>query len=74
MKLDKSKPYGEVINDSQGRRYEQGGRYFDATGNEIVDKSKVVKTKPVLFDQASASASASSATPNDDQIAAQLGG
>lgn len=74
MKLDKSKPYGEVINDTQGRRYEQDGRYFDGLGN--LWGGDVVKTKPVKFPAKPIPAPVVSGEPAavDEQISAQLGG
>lgn len=33
MRLDKSKPFGEVWGDQRGARYHQNGHYFDADGN-----------------------------------------
>jgi hypothetical protein len=69
MKLDKGKPYGEIFGDLRGRRYEQDGRYFDAVGNEVVDKS-VAKAKTFRADPAP--------VPDEpeavDQVKAQLGG
>lgn len=42
MKFDPSKPHGVIINCKQhGRKFEQDGRYFGASGDEIVDHSKV---------------------------------
>ena len=38
--LNRQKPYGEIIGDTQGRKYEQDGKYFGANGDEVVDKSK----------------------------------
>jgi hypothetical protein len=72
MKLDKSKPYGLIVNDSQGRAYEQGGRYFDLAGNEVVDKARVVKTQPFRADPAKAEVPAEPEAV--DQVKAQLGG
>lgn len=37
MKLDRSKPFAEVYGDLSGIRYEQDGRYFTASGDEIAD-------------------------------------
>ena len=72
MKLDKSKPYGEIVNDSQGRAYEQGGRYFDPSGNEVVEKARVVKTQPFRTDPVKAEVPAEQDAV--DQVKAQLGG
>ena len=35
MKLDKTKPYGEIFGAVDDRRFEQGGHAFDNDGNEI---------------------------------------
>jgi len=42
IKLDKTKPYGEIIG-MPGVRYLQGGRYFDPKGN--LSKSQPEKSK-----------------------------
>lgn len=39
-KLDKSKPYGHIVNDSEGRVFEQDGRYFTGEGKPWRDPSK----------------------------------
>lgn len=35
-KLDKSKPYGQVVGCDQGRAYEQDGAFFNGDGTEWV--------------------------------------
>ena len=35
MKLDKSKPYGEIIGSTDGSKYDQGGNTFDRDGNQM---------------------------------------
>lgn len=34
-KLDKTRPYGTVHGDSEGRRFHQDDTYFDVHGNEV---------------------------------------
>jgi hypothetical protein len=34
--LDRNKPYAQVVNDNEGRAFEQGGVYFTAGGKEWV--------------------------------------
>jgi len=46
MPLDKSRPYGTVHGDLEGRHFSQDGKYFDASGEEIPDK--VIKTQKEL--------------------------
>lgn len=64
-KLDLSRPYGLICGDTQGRRYEQDGRYFNPAGEEIgADPEK----------QRSRTPKAKEAAPvENDQINAQLG-
>lgn len=44
MKLDKSKPYGQIIGSTDGSRFEQGGFVFDHEGNEIVQEGANIAT------------------------------
>jgi hypothetical protein len=37
MKLNRKEPFGEIFGDTQGRRYEQGGKFFTVTGDEWAD-------------------------------------
>ncbi len=37
-KLDKQKGYGTIIGDTDGKCFEQFGKYFDVDGNEILAK------------------------------------
>lgn len=32
MALDKSKPYGTIYGDQEGRAFEQDGKYFESSG------------------------------------------
>ncbi len=63
--LDKSKPYGTVHGDVTGKRFEQGGVYFDGEGNEIGAPPKV---RP---DAAPKPETAAKADPIRDQLAKQ---
>jgi hypothetical protein len=76
--LDRSRSYGEIMGDSQGRRYAQDGNYFDAGGNLIGEAKAVVAV-------ASATSAAAPAINRrrkpvaapvaaDDQLSAQLEG
>jgi len=42
MKLDKSKPYGEIIGATDGSKYEQFGNVFDRDGNQIGGTDTVI--------------------------------
>lgn len=49
MKLDRTKPYGEIIGANDGSKYEQNGIVFDFNGNplnapEVIEEE--VKRKP----------------------------
>lgn len=69
MKLDKSKPYGTIYGDLDGRAFVQDGRYFNAAG-ELIGGEKRGKAKSVV--EAADEAGVSSAV--SDQVQAQLGG
>jgi hypothetical protein len=72
MKLDKTKPYGEIFNDTQGRCFEQGGNYFDGLGN-LVGTPKAPKPKAGKGG-AAAEPEPEASSEQQDQIAAQLAG
>lgn len=67
MGLDKSKPFGTVHGDVSGRRFEQGGKYFDGDGKEIgaakPDKAEAPKGPSVPTPRAQ--------TPVNEQLAKQ---
>lgn len=44
-KLDRSKPYGIIMGDSKGRKFVQGGHFFDALEEPIVEEAGVEETK-----------------------------
>lgn len=56
--LDRSRGYGEIFGGSDNARYEQDGRLFDASGEEITDAPKRGRKKAV--------------TDTDVQLAANL--
>lgn len=64
--LDRQKPYGEVWGDETGKRFEQGGKYFDVLGNEIGAKP-VAKPAPAPAPKPAEPAK----TAVDDQLAKQ---
>lgn len=41
-KLDRNRPYGEVFGTADGHRFEQDGKKFDASGEEILKTAEVV--------------------------------
>ena len=45
MRLDKSKPYAEIIGATNGERYGQGGMVFDHEGNQIKTTLAIEPTK-----------------------------
>lgn len=57
-KLDRSRDFGSIQGDSQGRVYEQDGVFFSADGTEWADLKKRGKKEAAPVD--------------DDQLAAQL--
>lgn len=64
--LDKSRDYGEIFGDSEGRRYLQDGTYFDAMGKPLgksPDAPKAGKKAP---------APAAEPAKGADQLDAQL--
>ena len=63
--LDKSRDYGEIFGDSEGRRYLQDGVYFDAMGKPVGKSPDVPKP--------SKKAPAATEAPKvSDQLDAQL--
>ena len=48
MKLDKSKPYGEVMGSTDGSKYEQFGRVFDRDGNLLTTENVSVKAEETI--------------------------
>lgn len=44
IKLDRKRPYGEIIGSTDGSKYDQDGRIFDVDGNEIIQEQE--KRKP----------------------------
>lgn len=77
-KLDKSKPFATVFNDELGRAFEQDGRFFIGSGALWVDSAGgAVEAPPAAPKVAKAKAAAAvkaKATPEDEQLAAQMAG
>lgn len=72
MALDKSKPYGTIMGDTEGRVYEQDNKFFNAAGEEIgTDENK--PAKPARGKKAEPEAPAGT-DPVDQQLDAQLKG
>ena len=69
MKLDKSKPYGQVFGDGVAHSFEQDGRQFDHEGNEIGDaKADIARVaKAVRGSKAS-----TPDIPEDSELAEQM--
>ena len=84
LKLDKSKPFGQIFGDLEGRHYDQGGRYFGSDGSLWVDpnapKKKETAAEIAAREKAEAdeaarlAAEAKKAAGGDDQLSQQLGG
>jgi len=45
MKLDKSKPYGEVMGSTDGSKYEQFGNVFDRDGNLLTSENVTINAE-----------------------------
>lgn len=62
MALDRTKDFGTVIGDSEGRCYEQDGQFFGSDGEpwNAPKGRRATKTEPDA--------------PADDQLSAQMGG
>lgn len=82
IKLDKQQPYGHITGDSEGRVYEQDGRFFTADGKLWRDpkKKETAEEKAAREAQEKADAEAAAAAEAEaakqaeqDQLAAQLG-
>jgi hypothetical protein len=43
--LDRNQPYSQVVNDSEGRFYEQGGAFFTAEGKPWADSTAPAASK-----------------------------
>lgn len=78
-KLDRSKPYGAIHGEAQGRRYEQDGRYFCADGSQWRDPSakesaaeRAAREKAEAEAELAAKAKAAE-EGEDDQLSKQLG-
>ncbi len=71
IKLDRARPFGEVIGDLP-YRYEQDGKFFDVRGNQVTEEGAAVGSPPPKA--AKASKQAAVAPLETDQVAAQLEG
>lgn len=81
-KLDKTQPYGHITGDTEGRVYEQDGRYFTVDGKPWRDPKKKESAEEraareadekAAAEAAAAAAAAAEKKTDDDQLAAQLG-
>jgi hypothetical protein len=46
--LDRSRAFGEIYGDEEGRRFEQDGQFFDGTGKLITSEAPKPRRKPVV--------------------------
>jgi hypothetical protein len=86
IQLDKSKPYGHIVGDTEGRVFEQGAHFFNGDGKLWVDpdhKETAAEKKAREADEAAeakriadeqvATEKAAKDAENQSQLAAQLG-
>ena len=76
MKLDLSKPYGEVYGEAT-HRYEQGGKRFDSGHNLVEEPAAEVSAAPAVEAEpkpAKAAKKAAAPAAEADQVSAQLAG
>jgi len=73
--LDRSRPFGSIINDRQGCVFEQDGNFFNGDGSAWIDPAAPAKAliaaksaKPTTKAPAAAGS-----TVTDNQLSAQLG-
>ena len=72
-KLDRSKPFGEILGGSSEARYVQDGVLFDAHGNEIGAEAVPAKTQAKSKTPPKVEAPAPAPTTVDAQVDAFLG-
>jgi hypothetical protein len=71
-KLDRSRDFGTIVGDDQGRRFEQDGVFFLGDGSEWTDPAGVKKDKPAPAKAKAAPVAAPVSPAVDDQLTAQL--
>lgn len=48
--LDRDRPYGYVFGDTEGRTYEQDGKFYDALGR-LIEEDKPRRGRPLKSEQ-----------------------
>ena len=73
MKLDRTKPFGQVFGYGPAHAFEQDGRIFDHEGNEVVYTKTDAKADLARVAKAVRTSKVSTPeTPEDPELSAQL--